>query len=315
MNSRQIGMWLYQNCGGEVIQNKIVDKLKERGINTITGLDLGKAVVSNGNIYCNSEEGISTRLNSELDLLFSYNAGESTPYQNYLYQALSKIMPMINNFEAYNLSEDKFQTSFLLKNSGIQTADYELCYKDNLKHIASTVQKWPQMVCKPTNGYGGAGLIKIENNCDSDLVHQILTQTDLKNIYIEKFIDYDNTDFRVDIVDGKFVSCYGRRAPQDGWKTNVGSGGSIFLREANDELVDIALKATKATGLEIAGVDIIYDREKEEYVVLEVNGIPAFATPEQEELGLDFNDKKIDIIVNMIDRLTAHKIMANENIA
>ena len=51
-------------------------------------------------------------------------------------------------------------------------------------------------------------------------------------------------------------------------------------------------------------MDIIYDMEKEEYVVLEVNGIPAFATPEQEKLGLDFNNKKIDLIVDMIDRKT-----------
>ncbi len=45
-------------------------------------------------------------------------------------------------------------------------------------------------------------------------------------------------------------------------------------------------------GTDIAGVDIIYDLEREEYVVLEVNGIPAFATPEQERLGLDFQIKR-----------------------
>ena len=32
---------------------------------------------------------------------------------------------------------------------------------------------------------------------------------------------------------------------------------------------------------------------------------PAFATPEQEKMGLDFNKKKIDLIVDMIDRKTA----------
>ncbi len=61
-------------------------------------------------------------------------------------------------------------------------------------------------------------------------------------------------------------------------------------------------RAAAVTGLEIAGVDIIYDRAKEEYIVLEVNGIPAFAIPEQEKMGLDFNDKKIDKIVELIDK-------------
>ena len=50
-----------------------------------------------------------------------------------------------------------------------------------------------------------------------------------------------------------------------------------------------------------------YDREKEEYVVLEVNGIPAFATPEQEKQGLNFNNKKIEKIVDLIDKKTAKK--------
>jgi len=59
--------------------------------------------------------------------------------------------------------------------------------------------------------------------------------------------------------------------------------------------------------IDIAGVDIIYDREREEYIVLEVNGIPAFATPEQEKMGLNFNDKKIELIVNLIDRKTKEK--------
>jgi ribosomal protein S6--L-glutamate ligase len=35
-----------------------------------------------------------------------------------------------------------------------------------------------------------------------------------------------------------------------------------------------------------------------------VNGIPAFATPEQEKIGLNFNNKKIELIVDLIDRKT-----------
>ncbi|WP_257265206.1 hypothetical protein, partial [Endozoicomonas sp. ONNA2] len=66
--------------------------------------------------------------------------------------------------------------------------------------------------------------------------------------------------------------------------------------------VSLALKAARITGLEIAGVDLIYDRDREEYVVLEVNGIPAFATPDQEAFGIDFNDRKIAKIVDMIER-------------
>jgi len=130
---------------------------------------------------------------------------------------------------------------------------------------------------------------------------------DLRFFYVEKFVKYDNTDFRVDIVDGEFVGCYGRKASKSDWRTNVTSGGSVFMREPTDEVVELAVKAAKVCGTDIAGVDIIYDLEREEHVVLEVNGIPAFATPEQEKMGLNFNKKKIDLIVDLIDRKTGKK--------
>ena len=155
---------------------------------------------------------------------------------------------------------------------------------------------------KPTEGWGGMGLVKIENDAALDMLIPFIKHTDLRHFYVERFIDYDNTDFRVDIVDGEYISCYGRQAPAGDWKTNITSGGKLLLREPTDELVALAKKAAKLTGLDIAGVDMIYDQEREQYVVLEVNGIPAFATPEQEQLGLDFNTKKINAIVNLIEK-------------
>ncbi len=299
MSKRTIGMWLYSNSGGEKIGNKIIKKLKERDIETINDINLRHAIAKNGNLIHNG-----VKLN-KLDLFFSYNAGEQTQYQVYLYQALNRIIPMINSFESFALTEDKFHTSFVLRNNGIKTADYKLCHRDDGDQLKKIIKKWDKMVYKPTDGWGGVGLTKIENEANLDMLMPFLNQMDLRYFYVEKFIKYDNTDFRIDIVDGEFVSCYGRKAGGSDWRTNVTSGGSVFLRDANDEVIDIAKKACKATGVDIGGVDIIYDLEKEEYIVLEVNGIPAFATPEQEKMGLSFNDKKIDLIVDLIDRKSA----------
>ena len=66
--------------------------------------------------------------------------------------------------------------------------------------------------------------------------------------------------------------------------------------------MELARLAARITDLEIAGVDLIYDRTREQYIVLEVNGIPAFATPEQEAMGLNFNERKLNMIVDLIDR-------------
>ena len=302
--NRTIGTWIYQNGGGKEIEQRLIQKLQERNITTISNLNLKNSFVSNGILYCTSQENYSTKLN-QIDLFFSYNAGEQTDYQKYMYKALDKIIPTINNYNAFELTEDKFHTSFILQNHGIYTADYELCFKQNNDYLEYIISKWDKMVYKPTDGYGGAGITKIDTPSSMDMLNLLIQQIHLQNIYIEKFIDYDNTDYRIDIVNNQFVNCYGRRARDGGWKTNIGSGGSVFLREPNDEVVNLALQAAKITGLEIAGVDIIYDREKEQYIVLEVNGIPAFATPEQERLGLDFNEKKLELIAQLIDEKTA----------
>jgi ribosomal protein S6--L-glutamate ligase len=298
---RKIGMWLYSNGGGDKIQKKIVKKLNKRGIEVVTDINLRHAVARGGHIL---HHGLKL---DELDLFFSYNAGEQTQYQMFLYQALNRVVPMVNSYDSFALTEDKFQTSFLLRQHGVATPDFKLCHRDDSKHLKSIMQKWSRMVYKPTDGWGGVGLTKIENEATLDTLLPFLNQMDLRFFYVEKFIKYDNTDFRVDIVDGEFVGCYGRKASGNDWRTNVTSGGSVFLREPNDEIIDLAKGASAVCGTDIAGVDIIYDQEREEYIVLEVNGIPAFATPEQEKMGLNFNKKKIKLIVDMIDRKTKNK--------
>ncbi len=295
---RTIGMWLYTNGGGDAIGKKIIKKLKERNIETIDNINLRNATAKNGNIVHNK-----IKLN-KLDLFFSYNAGEQTQYQVYLYKALNHVIPMINSYKSFSLTEDKFHTSFVLRQNGIMTPDYRLCHRDDTDELKKTIKKWDKMVYKPTDGWGGVGLTKIESETNLDMLMPFLNQMDLRYFYVERFVKYDNTDFRVDIVDGEFVGCYGRKASNTDWRTNITSGGSVFMREANDEIINIAKKAAKVCGTDIAGVDIIYDLEREEYIVLEVNGIPAFATPEQEKMGLDFNDRKIELIVEMIDRKT-----------
>ncbi len=297
-NNRTIGMWLYSNGGGDKIAKKIIKKLKDRDIDTINDVKLHDCIAQNSHIYHNDLKV------DKLDLMFSYNAGQQTQYQMYLYQALNRVIPIINSYDSFALTEDKFHTSFVLRNAGIATADYKLCHRDNGAALKKIIKKWDKMVYKPTDGWGGVGLTKIESEANLDMLMPFLNQMDLRYFYVERFIKYDNTDFRVDIVDGQFVGCYGRKASGTDWRTNVTSGGSVFMREASQEVIDIAINACKVCGVDIGGVDIIYDIEKEEYLVLEVNGIPAFATPEQEKQGLNFNNKKIDLIVDLIDRKT-----------
>ncbi|GLX79769.1 hypothetical protein tinsulaeT_31090 [Thalassotalea insulae] len=301
MANHTIGMWMYKNGGGLEIQTQIIDALRERDIEVINELNLAHAVASNGHIMCRKVAM------EQLDAFFSYNAGKQTQYQMYLYQTLSEAIPCLNNYTAFALTEDKFRTAHKLTQAGITTTDYKMLKRGDKKKLKKTLKDWGgKLVYKPTDGWGGMGIVKIENERALDMLFPFLDQTNIPYFYVEKYINYDLTDYRVDIVDGEFIACYGRKAPTNNWKTNISSGGSILLREPCDEAIDLALRAAAVTGLEIAGVDLIYDLDKEQYVVLEVNGIPAFATPEQQLLGLEFNRRKIDKIVDLIERRVKH---------
>ena len=107
--SRKIGMWLYSNGGGDKIQKKIIKKLAKRDIEVVSGINLRHAISKNEHII---HDG---RKLDKLDLFFSYNAGEQTQYQMFLYQALNRVIPMINSYDSFVLTEDKFQTAFLLR--------------------------------------------------------------------------------------------------------------------------------------------------------------------------------------------------------
>ncbi len=298
---RKVGMWMYTNGGGDCIAKKIEEKLKERDIDVIQHLDLRFAEAQNGAIICNGMNIL------DLDLFFSYNAGEQTVAQVYMYEVVNDFLPTVNSFKAFKLSEDKFRSNMILSHSGVKTSDFFICHRESHEGLYTKLQEWGQMVFKPIDGWGGAGMALLDSEEKFNMLMPFINQMNVRHIYVERFIQNNFSDFRIDIVDGEFVGCYGRKAGNRDWRTNVTAGGRVILREANDELVDIAKRASKALGMDIAGVDILYDTEREEYVVLEVNGIPAFATPEQEKMGLDFNAKKIDLIVAMIDRKTEEK--------
>lgn len=301
MANRKIGMWMYHNGGGHIIEKKIVDLLREREIDVVTNLNLRLAKGSREGVVCNNINML------ELDLFFSYNAGEQTIPQTYMYETISRYVTTVNSYESFSLSEDKFKSNIALSHAGVETSDFFLCHREAPEYMVEKFNEWKKLVFKPLDGWGGSGMILLESCQSLDTLMPFLNQTDIRHIYLENFIDNDFTDYRVDIVDGEYISCYGRKANDRDWRTNISSGGSIILREANDEIIEIAKNATRALGLDIAGVDIIYDKKHEQYIVLEVNGIPAFATPDQEKIGLNFNDKKIQKIVDLIDSRTKYK--------
>jgi ribosomal protein S6--L-glutamate ligase len=300
MKERNIGLWLYQTSGGELVEKKLVAGLRERGIESVTDLNLRYADIFNGGIFCND-----VRLDT-LDLFLSYNAGEQSLYQVYLYEMLNQYIPTVNSFKGFSIASDRMKTNVALTVAGIPHVDCYLCHRDEMDKFRSVIGSWGRAIFKRTTGWGGMGTTLIESQADLDRLMPFLNELDIRSFYIEKFIDYNGTDYRVEVVDGEAIACYLLRDSDGDWCSNALSFGRDSIYGMNADMAELGVRAAKAVGLDIAAVDLLFDREREAYIVQGISAMPDFATPEQEALGLDFNDLKIAKIVDLIDRKTQH---------
>jgi RimK family alpha-L-glutamate ligase len=94
---------------------------------------------------------------------------------------------------------------------------------------------------------------------------------------VRAFIPNDG-DIRVFTIGFEAIGAMKRIAPKDSFKNNISQGGrgEEYDLKNNPEIKILAEKACKITGTEIAGVDIIIDKNSGKPYVIEVNNGPQF---------------------------------------
>ena len=65
-----------------------------------------------------------------------------------------------------------------------------------------------------------------------------------------------------------------RQATDDDFRANISRGGEGFPYEVNDQIEWLSSESSKALNLDIAGVDLLFD--KDGYKICEVNSSPGF---------------------------------------
>ena len=130
------------------------------------------------------------------------------------------------------------------------------------------------VVVKPLFGSEGRGIVRVS---DPDLAHRTfrtLMRLDAV-LYIQRFIDHEGySDVRILVLDGQVVGGMRRRSPDD-FRTNVARAAVAELHQPTAHEIELATRATIATGAFIAGVDLLYDRGGACYVI-EVNAVPGW---------------------------------------
>jgi ribosomal protein S6--L-glutamate ligase len=123
----------------------------------------------------------------------------------------------------------------------------------------------------------GNGVVLAESKKAAKSVLQAfyLSNDDGTNILIQEFIkESAGTDIRAFVVGGRVVASMKRQSLDDDFRSNLHKGGEGSSVKLTEEERKMAVKAAKAMGLNVAGVDLM--RSSRGPLILEVNASPGF---------------------------------------
>ena len=149
-------------------------------------------------------------------------------------------------------------------------------FYDN-KSVASAVEGFDfPLILKTSAGRQGRGVFKVES---LDEVERIVKDNEKSSDFfvLREYIP-NNGDIRVFTVGYKVIGAM-KRTPKEGdFRSNISQGGSgeEYDIYKYPELIEIAERMSEVTQTEIAGVDIIINKETGKPYILEINPGPQF---------------------------------------
>ena len=144
------------------------------------------------------------------------------------------------------------------------------------KHDLSTLS-FP-MVVKESDAERGEGVFLVKS---SEELGEIIIKCKNKFLLLQPYVENDG-DIRVLVIGGKAVATVKRRRKDDSdFRNNVSQGASISSFNLDEKGIEVALAAADALQYDFAGVDLIYDSNAGQYLVMEVNRSPQFIGTEK----------------------------------
>ena len=111
---------------------------------------------------------------------------------------------------------------------------------------------------------------------DKESLNKIVDSIGYKDFLLQEFIaSSQGRDIRINVVGDKAIVSMLRENKND-FRSNISSGGSGSKFDPKPEYLDLAVKASKALGLDFAGVDVLFGEDGP--IICEVNSNPQFAS-------------------------------------
>jgi len=172
---------------------------------------------------------------------------------------------------AISRSRDKLRSIQLLSKSGVGIPKTIFSREtdavdDLIAHLGTP------MIIKLASSMQGNGVVLAETKKAAKSVIQAFYVNDTSFLLQEYIEEASGSDIRAFVVGSQVVASIKRQSLDDDFRSNIHQGGSASLAVLTEAEKKIALKAARAMGLTVCGVDMI--QSDRGLLVLEVNSAP-----------------------------------------
>ena len=200
----------------------------------------------------------NTKLVEELDALVVRPIGRGSLEElvfrmDMLYKLERVGVFIVNPAEAIEHCVDKYDILSVLEDNDVPVPRTVATESVN-EALKAFAELGGDVVVKPIFGSRGIGATRV---VDSEIANTVFKAITFHHgvIYLQEFVPHGTSDIRAFVVDNHVIAAMRRVA--DGWKTNYSQGARPAPIELSSAHERLAVKASKAVGCKIAGVDIL----------------------------------------------------------
>jgi ribosomal protein S6--L-glutamate ligase len=184
---------------------------------------------------------------------------------------MMKIFSVVES-QALVRSRDKLRSLQVLSRAGLGMPKTVFSnYTKDVAEVIAYVGGAP-LVIKLLEGTQGLGVVLAETNNAAESVLEAFNGLQARVIVQEFIKESKGADIRAFIVDGNVVGAMKRQGKEGEFRSNLHRGGSAEVFQLSDEEEIAALKAAKALGLGVCGVDMLQSARGP--LIIEVNSSP-----------------------------------------
>lgn len=196
-------------------------------------------------------------------------------------------------------SRDKLRALQILASKGVPIPRTAFAkYPSDIDHLIKQVGG-PPLIVKLLEGTQGLGVVLAETKKAAKSVIEAFYGLEA-NILVQEFIaEAAGKDVRAIVVDGKVIAAYRRVGKEGDFRSNLHRGGTGEPVKLTKEEKEIAARAAKSLGLDIAGVDMLQSNRGP--LVMEVNSSPGLEGVERYS-GKDVATAIIKFIEKQVNR-------------